>query len=304
LDTLQSMRLFTRTIELGSFSAVARSEQITQPTVSKVIATLERNLGVRLIERTTTSLTPTEEGRRFYQRCRQLIEEYVDAVADIRGQTQQLAGALSVNAPMGLGELRLNSLVVEFLANHPKIEVELIFNDRMVDLVEEGVDVAIRLGNQLPPNAVARNVASSPRLLVASPSYIRRAPRIRRPEDLTAHQYIRFAQPGNRPTLEFTSDTERVVVAATGRYRVNSSLALRQCFIEGVGLGSAPAWLVQDLIDAGELVRILPKWKQAPQPIHLVYPSRRYQPLRTQTFLRFLTKRILALPGFRSPEAR
>jgi DNA-binding transcriptional LysR family regulator len=303
LDTLQSMRLFTRTIELGSFSAVARAEQITQPTVSKVIAALEKNLGVRLIERSTTSLTPTEEGRRFYQRCRQLTEEYVDAVADVRGQTQQLAGALSVNAPLGLGELRLNALAVEFLANHPKIELELILNDRMVDLVEEGVDLAIRLGDRLPPNAIARNIASSPRVLVAAPGYVKRMPRIRRPEDLTAHPYIRFAQPGTKPILEFTSDTEKVSVAPAGRYRVNSSLALRQCFVEGVGLGSAPAWLVQDLIDNGELVRILPRWKQPPQPVYLVYPSRRYQPLRTQAFLQFMTKHILTLPGFRSPHA-
>ena len=303
MDTLQSMRLFTRTIELGSFSAVARAEQITQSTVSKIIAALEKNLGVRLIERTTTSLTPTEEGRRFYQRCRLLIEEYVDAVADVRGQTQQLAGALSVNAPLGLGELRLNALAVEFLASHPRIELEFILNDRMVDLDEEGVDLAIRLGDRLPPNAIARNIASSPRVLVAAPAYIKRASRIRRPEDLAAHQYIRFAQPGTRPILEFTSDTEKVSVAPTGRYRVNSSLALRQCFVEGVGLGSAPAWLVQDLIDKGELVRILPRWKQPPQPVYLVYPSRRYQPLRTQAFLKFMTKRILTLPGFRSAHA-
>jgi DNA-binding transcriptional LysR family regulator len=295
------MRLFARAIELGSFSAVARAEQITQPTVSKIIAALEKQLEVRLVERTTTSLTPTEEGRRFYQRCKQLLEEYVDAVADVRGQARQLAGALFVNAPLGLGELRLNTLVVEFLASHPRIEVELILNDRAVDLVEEGVDVAIRLGGELPPNVIARNVASSPRVLVASPGYIGRAPRIRRPEDLAAHQYIRFAQPGGGPVVEFTTDTEKVAVAATGRYRINSSLALRQCFLEGIGVGSAPAWLVQDLIDKGELVRLLPKWRQAPQPVHLVYPSRRYQPLRTRVFLEFMTKRITALPGFRTP---
>lgn len=302
MDTFQSMRLFARAIELGSFSAVARAEQTTQPTVSKIVAALEKNLGVRLIERTTTSLTPTEEGRRFYQRCKQLIEEYVDAIADVRGQAQQLAGTLYVNAPLGLGELRLNALVGEFLASHPRIEVELILNDRMVDLVEEGVDIAIRLGNQLPPNAVARNVASSPRVLVASPGYIKRAPRIRRPQDLAAHQYIRFAGPGSEPVLEFSRDTEKVAVATTGRYRVNSSLALRQCFLEGIGLGSAPAWLVQDLIDKRELVRVLPKWVQPPQPLHLVYPSRRYQPLRTRAFLQFMTERLVTLPGFRSSE--
>jgi DNA-binding transcriptional LysR family regulator len=303
LDTLQSMRLFTRSIELGSFSAVARAEQITQPTVSKIIAALEKSLGVRLIERTTTSLTPTEEGRRFYQRCTQLLEEYVEVVADVRGQAQQLAGALCVSAPLGLGELRLNALVMEFLASHPKIEVELILNDRMVDLVEEGVDLAIRLGDQLPPNAIARNVASSPRVLVASPGYIKRAPRIRRPQDLASHQYIRFARLESGPIVEFTMDTEKVVVATAGRYRINSSLALRQCFLKGIGLGSAPAWLVQDLIDKGQLVRVLPKWTQPPQPVHLVYPSRRYQPLRTRAFLHYMSKRLVTLPGFRPPRA-
>jgi len=297
------MRLFTRTIELGSFSAVARAEQVTQPTVSKVIAALEKSLGVRLVERTTTSLTPTEEGRRFYQRCKQLVEEYVDAVADVRGQARQLAGALFVNAPLGLGELRLNTLVLEFLAGHPRIELELILNDRSIDLVEEGVDVAIRLGSRLPPNVIARHVASSRRVLVASPDYIKRAPRIRRPEDLTAHQYIRFARPGAGSVLEFATGAEKVAVATSGRYRVNSSLALRQCFLEGIGVGSAPAWLVQDLIDKGELIRLLPKWRQTPQPVYLVYPSRRYQPLRTRVFLEFMTKRITTLPGFHSPRA-
>jgi DNA-binding transcriptional LysR family regulator len=303
LDTLQSMRLFTRVIELGSFSAVAREEQITQPTVSKIIAALEKNLGVRLVERTTTSLTPTDEGQRFYHRCRQLIEEYVDAVTDVRGQAKQLVGTLSVSAPLGLGELRLNTLVVAFLANNPGIEVEMILNDRMIDLVEEGVDVAIRLGGHLPPNVVARHIAASPRVLVASPEYIRRAPEIRRPEDLTAHQYIRFARLGTGAVLEFATDEERVVVSTTGRYRVNSSLSLRQCFLEGIGIGSAPAWLVQDLIESGELIHVLPEWKLGSQSLHLVYPSRRHQPLRTRTFLQFMTQEIPALPGFWSPVA-
>ena len=303
MDTLQSMRLFTRTIELGSFSAVARAERITQPTVSKIIAALEKDLGVRLMERTTTSLTPTEEGRRFYQRCRQLIEEYVDAVADVRGQAQQLVGALTVSAPLGLGEWRLNALVVEFLANHPGIEVELILNDRMIDLVEEGIDVAIRLGDHLPPHVVARHIALSPRVLVAAPDYIKRTPGIRRPEDIVAHQYIRFAGLATGGILEFAKDAETIAVSTAGRYRVNSSLALRQCFLEGIGLGSAPAWLVQDLIDRGKLVHVLPKWTLPSQPVHLVYPTRRHQPLRTRAFLKFMVDRIPALPGFRQPAA-
>ena len=299
LDSLQSMRMFIRVVELGSFSAAAREENISQPTMSKVIAALERHLGVRLLERTTTSLTPTEEGRRFYARSKGLIEEYVEAVAEARGETQRLTGLLRVNAPVGLGELRLNSLFLEFLEKYPQIEIELILSDRIIDLVEEGADVVIRLGDKLPPNVIARNIAHSPRVLVASPDYVKRAPRIRRPEDLMEHEYIRFAGIISGNQMEFSNSGEMVMVLTRGRYRVNSSLALRQCFLEGIGLGTAPAWLVQDLIDSNALVRLLPTWKMPSQALHLVYPSRKYQPLRTGAFLKFMSERIPKLPGFR-----
>jgi DNA-binding transcriptional LysR family regulator len=287
-------------VELGSFSAAARETSLTQPTVSKVVGALEKELGVRLMERTTTSLTLTEEGRRFYQRARQLTEDYADAVADVRGQAEQMVGTLAISAPLGLGELRLNALMVTFLAEHPGIEAELTLTDRMVDLVEEGVDAAIRLAGPLPSAAVARRIAVSPRLLVAAPAYLERAPDIRHPRDLAAHPYLRFARLPNG-VLEFEHGAERVSVATAGPYRVNSSLSLRQCFLEGVGIGSAPAWLVQDLIDSGRLIPLLPAWTLPSQSLHLVYPTRRYLPFRTRTFLRFMAERIRALPGFLAP---
>lgn len=295
------MRLFTRTVELGSFSAVAREENTSQPTVSKMIAALERHLRVRLLERTTTSLTLTEEGKRFYERSKRIIEEYADAVADARGQTQMFVGALRINAPVGLGELRLNALILEFLAKYPEIEIELILNDRMIDLVEEGVDVAIRLGGKLPPNVIARNIAFSPRVLVATREYVERAPKINKPEDLAQHEYFRFAGLAFESRLEFSDNTEKVIVLTNGRFRVNSSLALRECFLEGKGLGSAPAWLVQDLIETGDLIRLLPNWEMPPQQAHLVYPSRKYQPQRTRALLQFMAERIPKLPGFHAP---
>ncbi|MGU7773400.1 LysR family transcriptional regulator [Burkholderia sp. MR1-5-21] len=303
MDSLQSMWLYTRAVELGSFSAVAREEQIGQPTMSKVISAMEKQLGVRLLQRTTTSLTPTEEGRRFYERCKQMLEAYDDAVADVRGQAQRPVGLLTVSAPMGLGELRLNALVLAFLAAYPEIEVELNLTDRIVDLVEEGIDVAIRLGNELPPHAVARYVAWSPRVLVATPDYVKRTRRIRRPEDLLAHQHVGYARHVVGSRLEFSKGAERIVMPAAGRYRVNSSPALRECFLAGIGVGSAPAWLVQDLIDAGRLVRLLPGWQMQPHPVHLISPSRRYQPLRARVFLQFMAEHIPGLPGFHAPDA-
>jgi DNA-binding transcriptional LysR family regulator len=296
------MRVFVRAIELGNFSAVAREEGTGQPTISKIVAAFEQALGVRLLERSTTSLAPTDEGRRFYDRCKRVLDEYEGAVAEVRGQTLRPVGKLVVNAPLGLGELRLNALMLEFLAAWPEIDVELHLTDRVIDLVEEGVDVAIRLGNVLPPDAVARHIASSPRLLVATPAYVAQAPRIRRPEDLAKHAYVGYARTdiiGSE--LQFARGDETVAVPVRGRYRVNSSIALRECFLAGHAVGSAPAWLVQDLIDAGQLVRLLPKWDMLPpHALHLVYASRRHLPLRTRTFLQFMTERIPALPGFRA----
>ncbi|OJA95857.1 LysR family transcriptional regulator [Burkholderia ubonensis] len=301
MDSLQSMWLYTRAVELGSFSAVAREEKIGQPTMSKVVSAMEKQLGVRLLQRTTTSLTPTDEGRRFYERCKQMLETYADAVADVRGQAQRPVGKLTVSAPMGLGELRLNALVLEFLAQYPEIEVELNLTDRIIDLVEESIDVAIRIGNALPPDAVARNVAWSPRVLVATPDYLKRAPRIRRPEDLLRHPFVGYARAAVGAQLELSKGAETIVVPTNGRYRVNNSVALRECYLAGIGLGSAPAWVVQDLIDAGQLVRVLPKWAIPPHSVHLITLSRRYPPLRARVFLQFMAERIPMLPGFHAP---
>lgn len=298
MDSLRSMRMFTRIVELGSFTAAAHEEHVSQPTISKAISALERSMGVRLLERTTTGLSSTEAGKLFYARSKAVIEEYDEAVADARGQTRLHTGMLRINAPVGLGELRLNGLLLEFLEKYPEIEVELILNDRMIDLVEEGVDVAIRLGDTLPPNVIARNIAMSPRLLVANPEYVKREKKINNPKDLVAHEYIRFAGLASGNMIEFSKGNKTISVATRGRYRVNSSLALRQCFLQGTGLGSAPAWLVQDLIDAGDLVRLLPAWRMSSQALHLVYPSRRYQPLRTRVFLQFMAGKIPELPGF------
>jgi DNA-binding transcriptional LysR family regulator len=299
------MRIFARALELGSLSAVAREMGTTQPTISKAVAALERELGVRLLERTTTSLTPTEQGRRFYSRATGVLEEFGEAVADARGHTETPAGLLRVNAPVALGQFRLNALVLEFLARYPDIEVELILNDRFVDLVEEGVDVALRLGGTLPPDAIARGIAVSPRWLVASPDYLRNRPAIRRPDDLRHHETIRFAwlTSGDAMTLDGPGGT--VTVTTHGRYRVNNALAIRESLAMGAAVGLAPAWLVQDLMASGELVRVLPRWSAPMQQASLLYPSRRYQSLRARLLIEFLTERIPALPGFEPwPETR
>jgi len=298
MDTIRSLRCFVRAVELGSLSAVAREESTTQPTISKLMAALERELGVRLLERSTTSLQATPQGMRFYQRALGVLAEYQDAVAEARGQTETPAGLIRVNAPAAFGQFRLNAMLAPFLAQYPQVQIELILDDRMVDLVKEGVDIALRQGRELPPDAIARLAGTSPRQLIASPSYLRTHGKPKQPQDLKRHDYIRFAwlSDGDLLTLHKGEHTE--TVQTRGRYRVNNALAIRESLAAGGGIGLCPLWLVQDLLDDGTLTRVLPQWHGHPQPLHLLSPSRRYQPLRARLLLDYLAAQIALLPGY------
>ncbi|MBB1594148.1 LysR family transcriptional regulator [Achromobacter sp. UMC46] len=301
MDTLRAMRAFVRAVELGTLSAAAREQGLTQPALSKIVAALEKDLNVRLLERSTTRVVPTDQGKRFYERANRVLEEYAEAVADARGQTEQPAGFLRVNAPVALGQFRLNALIRDFLDAYPDIQVELILNDRFVDLVEEGVDVALRLGGDLPPNAIARKIAVSPRHLVAAPSYLARHGKPRTPDDLSTHDYVRFAWLPAGDTLELHQGSARASVQTQGRYRVNNALAIRETLAMGAGVGLCPDWLVQDLVAGGQLLRVLPKWSGAPQEAFLIYPSRRYQALRARLLIQFLADRLPTQPGMQPP---
>ena len=297
MDTLHALRVFVRTLELGSLSAAAREFGTTQPTVSKWLAQLERQLRVRLVERSTRGLSPTEQGQRFYADAKRIVEQFDAAVGDVQGMTGQAAGLLRINAPVALGQFRINAMVQRFLADHPAIDVELILNDRFVDLVEEGVDVAFRLGGTLPPDAIGRHLATVPRFLVAAPKYLARRGVPSVPDDLPAHDVVRFAwTPGN--TVELFRGEERARVPTASRFRVNNALAIREALVLGGGIGVCPDWLVRDLLDSGELVRVLDGWAARPQDLTLLTPSRQFQPLRTRLFIDFAVGQFSGTAGF------
>ncbi|KQY18859.1 LysR family transcriptional regulator [Massilia sp. Root133] len=297
MDTLHALRVFVRTLELGSLSAAAREFGTTQPTVSKWLARLERQLRVRLVERSTRGLSPTEQGQRFYADAKRIVEQFDAAVGDVQGMTGQAAGLLRINAPVALGQFRINAMVQRFLADHPAIDVELILNDRFVDLVEEGVDVAFRLGGTLPPDAIGRHLATVPRFLVAAPMYLARRGVPSVPDDLATHDVVRFAwTPGS--TVELFRGEDQARVPTSSRFRVNNALAIREALVLGGGIGVCPDWLVRDLLDSGELVRVLDEWAARPQDLTLLYPSRQFQALRTRLFIDFAVGQFSGIAGF------
>jgi DNA-binding transcriptional LysR family regulator len=301
MDTLRAMRVFIRTVELGSLSSAARELQTTQPTVSKLLAQLEQQLGARLLERSTRGLTPTEQGQRFYRDAKSVLEQFDAAVGGLQGMTGQASGFLRINAPVALGQYRINAMVQRFLAEHPGIEIELILSDRFADLVEEGIDIAFRLGGALPPDAIGRHLATVPRFLVASPAYLARRGAPSAPADLAAHDVVRFAwTPG--ATLDLYRHGEQARVNVSGRFRVNNAMAIREALSLGSGIGVCPEWLIHDLLDSGELVRVLEGWSAGRQDLYLLSPSRRHQPLRTRMFIDFVTGQFTSLRGFEPPQ--
>ena len=299
MDTLKALHCFVRAVELGSLSAVARESGSSQPTVSKTMAALERQVGAQLLIRSTTRVQPTEQGRRFYEHARQTLESYAEGVSQARGETEQVRGRLRVSAPVSLGVLRLNALLLEFMQLHPEVEVELLLNDRFVDLTEESIDLALRLGGELPEQLIARPLARSPRYLVAAPAWISRVPALNSPEDLPPADYLRFAwlDAGQNLLLRH-ADGRELSLATRSRYTANSSLAIRESYCLGAGFGLTPAWLVADLLADGSLQRLLADWRGPAQEASLLYPSRRFLPARTRALIDFLIERLPHLPGF------
>jgi DNA-binding transcriptional LysR family regulator len=290
MDRLKAMGAFVRAVELGSLSAAAREMATTQPTVSKLVAWLEREVGARLLERGSQRVLPTEEGSRLLVHAKQLLEDYEEALADMASGVREPRGLVRLSAPVALGELRLSALVLEMLSTLPQLEVELLLEDRFVDPVEERIDLTLRIGGVLPADLVARPLAVWPRYLVASPDYVRRKGRPRRPGDLTAHEYLRYA--ASDEVLHLRSGGEAAVLELASRYRVNSAIALLDAVQSGAGISLQPCWMVDEALRQGTLVRLLPRWTGPAQTAHVVHAPRRRLPARVQAVMDYLVDAV------------
>jgi DNA-binding transcriptional LysR family regulator len=290
MDRLKAMGAFVRAVELGSLSAAAREMHATQPTVSKLVASLEHAVGARLLERSASRVVPTAEGARFVASAKRLLEDYDEALAELDEGVRQPKGLVRIAAPVALGELRLNALVLQALQQFPLLQIELVLEDRFVDPIEERIDLMLRIGGALPPDLVAQRLAEWPRYLVASPAYVQRKGRPRQPRDLPRHEYLRYA--GRDDLVELSGPEGGTTVAVASRYRVNSAVAMLEAVLGGAGVALQPCWMVDEHLRQGRLVRLLPKWTGPAQVAHLVYAPRRRQPARVQGVMDFLLERV------------
>ena len=295
MDRLTAMQTFVRVVEAGSFSAVARELNTTQSAVSKQVAALERLLDARLLSRTTRSLALTEEGERYFEQARRLVAEVAEAESSLREGAQQLSGWLRVATSVGFGRLKLLPLIKSFLAAHPGVRVDLRLNDGFVDLVEQGIDVAVRLGELSDSGLVARRIGTSQRVLVASRDYLRTLPkgaqRPRVPEDLQRLNCIVYTEAVSQNAWTFTAGPgapaepgTRVTLRAQGNLQTNSSEVVRAAVLSGMGVGFSPTWLFDDELARGELQVLLPAWKTPVVPLHLISPSQRRHSAKVKAF--------------------
>ena len=284
------MKVFVRVVETGSFSAVAREHATTQSSVSKQVAALETQLGAKLLSRSTRALSLTEEGETFFPEARRLVSDFEAAEGRMRSGRAQLMGWLRVAASVGYGRRILMPRVESFLARHPAVRIDLRLSDGFTDLVEEGIDVAVRIGDLPDSRLMARKIGTSERVLVAHPSYFDKLSegwrKLEHPRDLTAHNCIVYTEVATQNAWEFlgpSGQTEHVRVA--GNLQTNSSEAIRAAALSGLGICHAPSWLLSDELASGAMMRLLPDWRGRLTPIHAVYPPHRRNVAKIEAFV-------------------
>ncbi|HWQ40265.1 MAG TPA: LysR family transcriptional regulator [Burkholderiales bacterium] len=295
MDRFHLMQLFVRIVEAGSFSAVAREMNMIQPTVSKQLTALEEKLGVRLLNRTTRKLSLTDAGREYYQRCKRILDEVQEMEAEVSELQNRPTGTLRVNAPVAFGQLYLLPLTFQFRRKYPGLAIELSLNDRYVDLIQEGFDVAIRFGELQDSQLVARHVGSSARVCVASPAYLGAKGWPKVPADLKNHNCITYTYLfGNEWHFDGPGGLQPVRVF--GDFRANSGLTIRAAALEGIGIANIPAFLVREDIESGRLVQVLSDFGPAPVRISAVYASARLLSRKVKLFVDFMQEEFLKIP--------
>lgn len=288
-DLLSWCRSYCRVVETGSFSAVAAESATTQPTISRHIAALERHLDTRLLQRSTRALTPTDDGLIFYEQARMVLAAVESAETLVGRRRFEPSGRLRLACPVVFGRMHLVTYVSQFLQRHPQLEVDLVMREEFADLVEEGIDLAIRIGEINDPGLVARRIGTTRRITVASSDYLAANGTPTHPDELVAHQCVLFTRIGGGEVWCFAGPDGVVVDAqVNGRLRSNSSEAVREATLAGLGIAVLPTWHFPSGVVPAGLCQILTDYEPLSLPIHAVYSSRRHLALKVRAMIDFL----------------
>lgn len=286
MDRIQDIRLFVRIVDLGSFSKAAQEAGIGQPAATKQINRMEAQLGARLLHRTTHGVSPTEIGLLYYEKCK-LICLHVDEAGSVGSLLQtQAEGSMRVSSSVAFGRRVMAPLVLEFMRMNPQLQIELQCDDRYVNLVEQGVDVAVRLGKLADSTLGAAWLGVNPWVLAASPAYLKARGTPRRPEDLARHDVLIYSSVQGDERWQFTGPGGRQKsVAVRGRLRSNNLSMLLLAARSGMGIAALPRYVAERSLADGAIASLLDAWQLPRQEVHAVFPSPRLVPAKVRQFI-------------------
>jgi len=298
MDRLEAMRVFCTVIEAGSFAAAAGQLGLSTSAVSRHVAQLEAHLNVRLLNRTTRRMSPTEAGFAYFERCTQLLADLEETEASVAGEARRPRGRLRLTAPIALATLRLAPAFAAFSQAYPDLVLDLVLSDNIADFTEEGLDMAIRVGRVGSENVVARRIGETALLIAAAPAYLARAGTPQTPDELTRHACFTYAYSTTGNQWQFSDATgQPVVVRIAGPINANNGMLLAELAAAGGGIVLAPCFILLPMIERGSLVRLLPDWGAQRLPIHVVYPTRRHLSAKVQAMSGFLAEWFAKQPS-------
>lgn len=297
MDKLEAMAAFTRVVAKGSYAEAGRELGLTRSAVSKAVMELEQILGVRLLDRTTRRVSPTEAGRAYYERCLDVLSQIEETELQVSRLNDEPRGTLRINAPMSFGIRYLGEAVAELSAAHPDLKVELILNDRFIDPLEEGVDVTVRIGTLADSSLIARKLAPARRVLIASPGYIAQYGRPKTPGDLINHRCLAYGQSTvNSLRWQLTRGEETITVPVASQLCSNNGEILRAAAIAGNGIAKLPTFIVGHDISEGRLEVLMPDYPPTELGIYALYAPNRYLAAKTRVLIDHLAERFGGTP--------
>ncbi len=289
MDRITALQLFVRAVETGSFSKAARDVQLTQPTVTKQIAALEKKLGARLLNRNTRGLSLTEIGALYYEKCKALLEQFEEADNVVNLRHTEVSGRLRIGTSVAFGRRVVTPLILEFMRHNPQLRVDLGFVDTYVDLVAQGIDVAIRMGQLADSSLGARYLGANPWIMVASPKYLKKRGTPKTPGDLSKHNVLLYSTVHSDDRLHFVSpESKRITVTAGGNLRSNNLSAVLAAVRAEMGVAALPNYVAASSLRDGIVVPILTGFTLPVQEIHAVYPSPKQVASKVSTLIVFL----------------
>src|ERR1700694_2534784 len=285
MDRIDAMQAFVAVADLHGFAPAARTLGLSSAGVTRLIAALEDRLGARLLQRTTRSVTLTDVGSRYLERVRRILADVEEAEGAAEGERTRPSGRLVVSAPIGFGRHHVSPVMSAYLMRYPEVSAELRLSDRMINLVEDGVDLAIRIGHLADSTLVARHVGEMRRIVVASSGYLEPRGEPKTPEAIASHATIQFGATTASPDWRFVEDGREVSVACAPRFTTNSADAAIQYAEQGGGLTRVLAYQAAEGTKPGHLRIVLKKSEPPPLPIHIVYPTSRLLSAKVRTFI-------------------